>query len=271
MGGSTHHQGDEALPRARPGPDGAPPDWDDDEVVARIELWFHHLGWSERRDPADRRWLVEHYSPLAERLARRMYRGGDLLDDLQQVAYESLLRSLVRFDPERGPSFEAFATPTILGALKRYYRDQGWALRVPRQVHEQAGSITDAVEALTQRLGGSPTPQQVADELGIDIEVLLETQESMLARRSTSLDFARPGQSDHGAAPVVDPIAIKVDQLALRQALTELSGRDRELLDLSFSHRLSQAEIAERFGVSQMQVSRWMSRAVSRLRDRLVA
>jgi RNA polymerase sigma-B factor len=237
-----------------------------DEAAITFELAVRHAVHAQTHSPETRRWLAEHYAPLADRLARRMYRGGDLADDIRQVAHEHLLRALDRFEPERGVPFEAYATPVIVGAIKRYYRDHGWAMRVPRRVHEMAGPIADTAELLSQQLGRSPTPQQLADALDINVEDLLEILESIEARQPTSIEVGWPEEPRAD----VDPIGTAVDRLALDQALAELSERDREILDLAFAKRCSQVQIAEQFGVSQMQVSRWLNRALGRLRDRIV-
>lgn len=236
-----------------------------------FDTWLLHVRLARSRDPAVRAELLDEYRSYAASLARRMHRHGDALEDLVQVAMEALLVALDRFQPERGVPFTAFATPTIVGTLKRYFRDQGYALRVPRRVHEVAAPARRAADRLTVELGRVPSMQEVAREVGVDVEVLLEAQVATDARALASLDAPIGEGSARGELMGrLDPAIARVEhRLALTQALFELNERDRQVLLLYFVHERSQSEIARRFGVSQMQVSRWVAAGVRQLRSRV--
>lgn len=236
-----------------------------------VDLWLLHVRYARSRHPAVRAKLVDEYRGYAVSLARRLHREGEALDDLVQVAMEALLVSLDRFDPTRGVPFPALATPTILGSLKRHYRDLGWSVRVPRKVHDVAVPAREATDRLTMSLGRFPTVTEVARELGMDTETLLAAQEATHARSVSSLD-APVGEDERRAdlLGTVDPgMARTENRVALQHALKELSQRERQILNLYFFEELSQSEIAARFGVSQMQVSRWLTACIRRLRDRM--
>jgi RNA polymerase sigma-B factor len=252
----------ERLPGALPAfaPDGA-------------ATWALHRRYAADDSDVDARdQLVARYEPLVLRLARRFYRGNEPLDDLVQVAYEALLAALARFDPERGIPFEAFATRTIAGTLKRHYRDSGWSLRVPRAVHEVYQELRTTTDDLTQRYGRAPTVPELAHELHIEEDVVIEVLTASDARATRSIDAPGPGE--------VEPMWSRLgsddtrldradERESLRQTLSVLSGEDRHLLRLYFLDERSQAEIASMLGVSQMQVSRLLRSAVSRLRSRV--
>ena len=252
-------------------PKGANPSDSRTAPGVNVDLWLLHVRYARNRDPAVRIKLVDEYRGYAVSLARRLHREGEALDDLIQVAMEALLVSLDRFDPERGVPFPALATPTILGSLKRHYRDLGWSVRVPRRVHDIAAPAREAADRLTMSLGRFPTVVEVARELGMDIETLLAAQEATHARSVSSLDA--PAGDDERRSDLLGNVdagmARAENRLALQQALKELSGREREILNLYFFEDQSQAEIAKRYDVSQMQVSRWLGAAIRRLRDRM--
>lgn len=236
--------------------------------------WALHVRYQHHRRPEDLAALVEEYRPYALALARRLHREGEPLDDLRQVALEALVASLQRFDCERATPFAGFATPTILGALKRHYRDQGWALRVPRSVHQMAGPAREAADRLAGAQGRQPTVAEIATELGVDPQLVLLAQTATRARRLVSLDAPPPAsEDDRGVELGVEDsgFALAEGRVALEAALVELSPRDRTVLGLSFFEGLTQVQIAERFGVSQMQVSRWITSSLKRLRSHMEA
>ncbi|MFN8017960.1 MAG: sigma-70 family RNA polymerase sigma factor [Acidimicrobiales bacterium] len=232
------------------------------------EVWRLHVRFRRSGEPHTLGLLVANYDAYARSLALRLHRDHEPLEDLEQVAREGLLTAVRRFDPERGLPFPAFATPTILGALRRHYRDRGWAVRVPRRVHELAIASQAAEERLTRRLGRSPRPEELAHELRISVDELLEVQDAILCRGAASLDEL--GSAGDDAADVTAgrdrELARVDDRLALRQALDQLDERDREVVRLYFFEELSQNQIADRFGVSQMQVSRWLATILRRMR-----
>lgn len=236
-----------------------------------VDVWLNHVRYARGRTPELRAKLVEEYRGYALSLARRLHREGESLEDLIQVALEALIVSLDRFDPARGVPFPALATPTILGSLKRHYRDLGWAVRVPRSVHDIAVPARRAADRLTMALGRFPTIAEVAQDLGIDEETLLATQEATHARWVTSLD-APIGEDTRRSDLLGGPdagLAQAENRVALQQALRKVSDREREILNLYFFEELSQSEIAKRYGVSQMQISRWLSACIRRLRTHM--
>jgi RNA polymerase sigma-B factor len=225
-----------------------------------------------RQDPAAREQLVERFLPLAKRLAQRYSRGGEPLEDLVQVASLGLLKAIDRFDPERGTAFSTFAVPTIAGELKRYFRDKGWAVRVPRDLQELALQVDRMVDRLTRELGRAPTVSEIADELGLTDEQVLEAREAAAAHRTESLD--RPCSDDEGAARLADTLGapepgyVQAEHYATLEAMMSvLTDREREILRLRFAEDLTQSEIGQRVGVSQMHVSRLLRDAVTRLRE----
>jgi RNA polymerase sigma-B factor len=230
-------------------------------------LWRAHVCYNRTRDAGLRRQLVEEYQGYAVSLARRMHREGEPLEDLIQVAFEGLLVALNRFETTRGIPFVGFATPTIMGALKRHYRDAGWLMRVPRRVHELATPARLAEEALTAELGRAPSLDETAKRLGVDVEDLIVVQEAQTARSMSSIEALSGTDGEaRGRFGATDPGIGKVDdRLALKQAFGELGARDREVVRLYFFEERSQVDIASRFGVSQMQVSRWISAIARRM------
>ena len=231
-------------------------------------LWTMHLRWARTGNTRVRDELFEAYRPLAEATARRLYRGGVDAHDLRQVAYEALLVALNRFDPARGVPFVGYAMPTIVGSLKRYYRDMGWSVHVPRRVHELAGPVAEASDRLARQLQRPPTASELATALGLELDELLEIQDAMAAREVRSLD-APLGPT--GATPTdrlvsdADDYERVVNDLTLADALKVLDERQRSVLRSYYLDGETQTEIAATHQVSQMQISRWLRQAVSAL------
>ena len=224
-------------------------------------------------DPAAREELVKRFLPLARQLARRYQRTNEPLDDLMQVASVGFVKAIDRFDPDRGTAFSTFAVPTILGELKRYFRDAGWAAHVPRGMQERAMRLEQGVEALHRKLGRSPSTKEVAAELGQSEEEVLEALEAQSAYDAVSLEQRRSDDSD-GGDTYADTLATEDESYELVEyeatiapAMKALPARDRMILHLRFSEDMTQSEIAERIGVSQMHVSRLIRQALGRLRE----
>lgn len=237
-------------------------------------VWLLHVRYARAQEPEVLAELCEEYQAYALSLARRLHRHGEPIDDLRQVALESLVASLRRFDPSRGIPFVAYATPTIIGAIKRHYRDQGWAMRVPRAAHDLAGPAREAVDRLTGVLGRPPTTAEVAADLQVSEEDLILAQSATRARAMVSIDAPRPGPEGDRAFEIGETdasFALAEGRVALEAALEHLSHRDRTVLGLYFFENHTQVQIAERFGVSQMQVSRWISSSLARLRSHMAA
>jgi RNA polymerase sigma-B factor len=219
-------------------------------------------------DPATRELLATRYLPLARHLARR-YRGRAELDDLEQVASLALLKAIDRFDPSRGLEFSTFAYPTILGELKRYFRDLGWTVRVPRELQELTLRLDGLRETLTGELGRSPTVVELAERADTTVEQVVEAISAGSAHHPDSLD--RPLSEDGDLA--IDVVAAHDDPgfaraenaVVVDGLLAQLSEREREVLRLRFEEDLTQAEIGRRLGVSQMHVSRLIRQSLATL------
>jgi RNA polymerase sigma-B factor len=229
--------------------------------------------YHSERDPLTRDMIVERFLPLARRLARRYQRPDEPFDDLMQVAALGLVKAVDRYDPERPVAFSSFAVPTILGELRRHFRDRTWAVHVPRDLQELALKVEKAVGEHTSRTGVQPSVGQLAQQLGVSEEMVLEALEAGGAYRATSLQAPR-GDGDDPGATLADTLGGEEDgfvdaehRATLDRLLKLVSERDREVLRLRFEEDLTQAEIGERIGVSQMQVSRILRAALARLRD----
>jgi RNA polymerase sigma-B factor len=223
-------------------------------------------------DPAAREALVARFLPLARQLARRYQRGGEPLDDLVQVASLGLLKAIDRFEPDRPTAFSSFAVPTILGELKRHFRDRGWSVRVPRDLQEMAVRVERVAEELALGLGRAPTPTEIGEHIGASTEQVLEAREAAGAYRAVSLD--RPRDDDDEGDGMADTMGVEdpgfglaEDAATVERLMAVLTDREREVLRLRFAEDLTQSEIGARVGVSQMHVSRLIRQAVARLRD----
>ncbi|MGW0910268.1 RNA polymerase sigma factor SigF [Streptomyces sp. NPDC002784] len=218
--------------------------------------------------------LVRMHLPLVEHLARRFRNRGEPLDDLTQVATIGLIKSVDRFDPERGVEFSTYATPTVVGEIKRHFRDKGWAVRVPRRLQELRLSLTTATAELSQLHGRSPTVHELAEKLGISEEEVLEGLESANAYSTLSLDV--PDTDDESPA-VADTLGAEDEALegveyreSLKPLLEDLPPREKRILLLRFFGNMTQSQIAQEVGISQMHVSRLLARTLAQLREKLL-
>jgi RNA polymerase sigma-B factor len=218
--------------------------------------------------------LVELHLPLVEYLARRFRNRGEWLDDLTQVATIGLIKSIDRFDLDRGVEFSTYATPTIVGEIKRHFRDKGWAVRVPRRLQELKLSLTKAIGDLAQREGRAPTVSELAEHLQMSEEEVLEGLESANAYSTVSLDA--PDSGDEDAPAVADSLGMIDDALegveyreSLKPLLERLPPREKKILLLRFFGNMTQSQIAAELGISQMHVSRLLARTLAQLREGL--
>ncbi|MFE0581367.1 RNA polymerase sigma factor SigF [Streptomyces sp. NPDC058874] len=218
--------------------------------------------------------LVRMHLPLVEHLARRFRNRGEPLDDLTQVATIGLIKSVDRFDPDRGVEFSTYATPTVVGEIKRHFRDKGWAVRVPRRLQELRLSLTTATAELSQQHGRSPTVHELAERLGISEEEVLEGLESANAYSTLSLDV--PDTDDESPA-VADTLGAEDEALegveyreSLKPLLEGLPPREKRILLLRFFGNMTQSQIAQEVGISQMHVSRLLARTLAQLREKLL-
>ena len=219
--------------------------------------------------------LVETHLPLVEYLARRFRNRGELHDDLVQVATIGLIKSVDRFDIERGVEFSTYATPTIVGEIKRHFRDKGWAIRVPRRLQELKLSLAKATGELSQRNGRSPTVAELAVFLEMSEDDILEGLESANAYSTVSLDTPESGDSDSLA--VADTLGVIDESLegveyreSLKPLLDQLPPREKRILLLRFFGNMTQSQIATDLGISQMHVSRLLARTLAQLREGLL-
>ena len=222
-------------------------------------------------DLAAREELVERFLPLARDLALRYTYTDELFDDLLQVASLGLIKAIDRFEPGRGTKFTSYAAPTILGELKRHFRDKGWALHVPRDLQERTLAVTRETEALSKSLGRSPKVREVANSLGCSVEAVLEAQEASASYEAASLD-APTSREDDEAAALIDMLGdddSAYDLVESRDAIAStwkaLPDVERKVVELRFMHDLTQREIGDQIGYSQMHVSRLLRRALNRL------
>ncbi len=218
--------------------------------------------------------LVTGFLPVAQHIARRFAHRGEPLDDLVQVATVGLINAVDRYSPDRGTDFFSFAVPTISGEVRRHFRDLGWSMRVPRRLKDLHVSINGAVSYLAQEIGRAPRPSEIAQHLGIPVSDVLEGLEAAEAYRSSSLDEML--SSDSGSATVgelvgeADAELARVDFMqALRPVLGELAERERTIVLLRFFGNMTQTQIADEVGISQMHVSRLLAQTLDRLRSRL--
>jgi len=240
---------------------------------------FEQLAGLPERDPTRLRIrgeLVELHLPLVEYLARRFRNRGEWLDDLTQVATIGLIKSIDRFDLSRGVEFSTYATPTIVGEIKRHFRDKGWAVRVPRRLQELKLALTKAISDLAQRLGRAPTVGELAAHLTMSEEDVLEGLESANAYSTVSLDA--PDSGDEDAPAVAESLGMVDEALegveyreSLKPLLERLPPREKRILLLRFFGNMTQSQIAAELGISQMHVSRLLARTLAQLREGLTS
>jgi RNA polymerase sigma-B factor len=244
--------------------------------VARADVEDLFRRWRCERDRGAREELVQRHLPLAHKLARRYARTREPLEDLFQVASLALVKAIDRFDPDRGLAFSSFAVPTILGELKRHFRDKGGSVHMPRGLQELMMKVQDAETTLSSGTGRSPTVVEIAEYLAVDSEQVLEALEALAAHHVSSLDTALATVKGDELATGHDVIGVEDERYGLVETSASLAAAvkrlrisDRQVLALRFRDELKQKEIAERIGVSQMQVSRILRRATNELRQQI--
>jgi RNA polymerase sigma-B factor len=215
--------------------------------------------------------LVHLHLPLVEHCARRFRNRGEPFEDLVQVGTIGLLKSIDRFEAARGVEFSTYATPTIIGEIKRYFRDKGWAIKVPRRLQELRMQITTTTAELTQSLGRSPTPRELAERIGCTVEEIIEGMESSNAYATLSLDAT--DDPDETGGSMLDALGIEDPDLehvevreSIKPMLDQLDPREKRILVLRFFKNMTQTQIAEEIGISQMHVSRLLTRTLDQMR-----
>ncbi len=232
---------------------------------------FH--GWQRSHDKRAREQLVERFLPLARKLARRYQGAHEPLDDLVQVASLGLVKAIDRYDADRGIAFSSFAVPTILGELKRYFRDVGWSVRVPRGTQELAIKVEQIQRRLTAQTGRPPTFNEIAEYAELSVEDVLDALEAAAAHHAVSLDI--PREDSEGEIGTLGDAIGEIDErfdlvetgTSIGEAAKHLSERERQVLALRFIADRTQTQIAAEIGVSQMQVSRILRKSLSKLAD----
>ncbi len=254
--------------------DTARPPGTNEQLASERELWER---FAKDRDPTIREELVRRNLAFAKRLALRYRGASESFDDLLQVANLGLLNAVDRFDPERGIPFTAFASPTILGELKRHFRDRVWTVRVPRGLHDRMAEVDKAITELTKQLQRSPSVGEIAERLGLEQIDVLEVMEANHNRRPLSLDRPAGGEESDEAPPSEwvgtedERFELVEGRIALDAALPYLEERERIVLRLRFVEDMTQSQIAEQIGHSQMHVSRILRRALAQIRERIEA
>lgn len=225
-------------------------------------------------DPEVRDQLIVSHLNLVRFLASKFKNRGEPLDDLIQVGTIGLIKAIDRFDPSRGLEFTTYATPTILGEIKRHFRDKGWSVRVPRRLQELSAKVNQANDELTNELSRSPSVEEIAKRVGASVDDVLEAMESSSAYSSVPLEG---GSSDDDDAPSVidhyatedENLAASDDRIVLEDAIRDFSPREKDVIRMRFFEGMTQVEIAERLGISQVQVSRLLRRTLRRVQDKI--
>lgn len=231
--------------------------------------------FKEEGDMDAREKLVMSHLNLVRFIANKFKNRGEPIDDLIQVGYLGLLKAIDRFDPSRGLEFTTFATPTIMGEIKRHFRDKGWSVRVPRRLQELSAKVNQATDTLTSQLQRSPTIAEIADYLDATVDEVLEAMESSSAYSSVSLE-APSGADDDDTPSVIDRYATEDsdlvftdDRIIIEEALASFSPRERDVIEMRFLKGMTQIEIAEKLGISQVQVSRLLRRTLKKIQDKI--
>ena len=243
--------------------------WDKERTRELFRL-YKEKGDEEARDQL----IVSHLN-LVRFLASKFKNRGEPLDDLVQVGTIGLIKAIDRFDPERGLEFTTYATPTILGEIKRHFRDKGWSIRVPRRLQELSAKVNQATEELTVELQRSPSVEEIAAKLGVSAEEILEAMESSGAYTSVSLEAGGTSEDDEAPAlidrlgSVDEDLDASDDRMVIDDAIRDFSPREQEIVRMRFIDGLTQVEIAKRLGVSQVQVSRLLRRTLRKIQDKI--
>ncbi len=262
---------------SRPGPDGAAaadPGGDSEYGhLAPLFAEFVALPADHPERPALRAKLVTGYLPVVQHIARRFGGRGEPADDLEQAGTVGLLNAVDRFEPDRGVDFLSYAVPTITGEIRRHFRDRTWSMRVPRRLKDLQSTINGAIGPLSQELGRAPRPSEIAERVGLGVDEVVEGLDAQQAYRSSSLDELVAG-ADTALADTLGEADDELEKVEYREALgpllDELPARERTIVLLRFFGNLTQTQIADRVGISQMHVSRLLAQTLERLRRRMI-
>lgn len=231
--------------------------------------------YKEEGDEDARQQLIVNHLNLVRFLAARFKNRGEPLEDLVQVGTIGLIKAIDRFDPSRGLEFTTYATPTILGEIKRHFRDKGWSVRVPRRLQELSAKVNQATDELTNELQRSPSVEEIAQKIGVSVDEVLEAMESSSAYSSVPLEGSGSGDDDEAPAvidhyaSVDEDLAASDDRMVLEDAIKDFSPREQEIIRMRFVDGLTQVEIAKKLGISQVQVSRLLRRTLKKVQDKI--
>ena len=230
--------------------------------------------YKEENDEEAREQLIMSHVNLVRFLASKFKNRGEPLDDLVQVGTIGLIKAIDRFDTSRGLEFTTFATPTIMGEIKRHFRDKGWSVRVPRRLQELSSKVNQVTDELTKELQRSPSVEEIAQALDSTVEEVLEAMESSSAYSSVPLESG--GQGDDEAPSIIDhyatedeDLAASDDRMVLEETIRDFSPREQEIIRMRFIDGLTQVEIAKRLGISQVQVSRLLRRTLKKVQEKI--
>lgn len=231
--------------------------------------------YKEEGDEDARDQLIVNHLNLVRYLASKFKNRGEPLEDLVQVGTIGLIKAIDRFDPARGLEFTTYATPTIMGEIKRHFRDKGWSVRVPRRLQELSAKVNQATDELTNELQRPPSVEEIANHLGTSVDDVLEAMESSSAYSSVPLETSG-SDSDDDAPAVIDhyatvdqDLASSDDRMVLEDAIREFSPREQEVIRMRFLDGLTQVEIAKKLGISQVQVSRLLRRTLKKVQEKI--
>ncbi len=243
--------------------------WDKERTRELFRLY------KEEGDEEAREQLIVSHLNLVRFLASKFKNRGESLEDLVQVGTIGLIKAIDRFDPSRGLEFTTYATPTVMGEIKRHFRDKGWSVRVPRRLQELSAKVNQATDELTRELQRSPSVAEVAEHLDASVDEVLEAMESSSAYSSVPLEGGGAGDDDD-APSVLDHYGVEDselegsdDRMVLEDAIADFSPRERDVIRMRFVDGLTQVEIAERLGISQVQVSRLLRRTLRRIQEKI--
>ncbi|WP_311405635.1 RNA polymerase sigma factor SigF [Lancefieldella rimae] len=246
------------------------PAWDKDRT-RKLFAQYQEMHDSEVRDQL----IVSHLN-LVRFLASKFKNRGEPLDDLIQVGTIGLIKAIDRFDPSRGLEFTTYATPTIMGEIKRHFRDKGWSVRVPRRLQELSAKVNQVTDELTTELQRSPSIEEIAKKLGVSVDEVLEAMESSGAYSSVPLEGGGSSVDGDEAPSIIDQyitedeaLAGSDDRIVLEDAIADFSPREQEIIRMRFVEGLTQVEIAEKLGISQVQVSRLLRRTLKRIQEKI--
>ena len=246
------------------------PAWDKD----RTRKLFAQ--YKETNDPEVRDQLIVSHLNLVRFLASKFKNRGEPLDDLIQVGTIGLIKAIDRFEPDRGLEFTTYATPTIMGEIKRHFRDKGWSVRVPRRLQELSAKINQVTDDLTKELQRSPSIEEIAQRLETTVEEVLEAMESSSAYSSVPLEGGSSGADGDETPSIIDQyvtededLAGSDDRIVLEEAIRDFSPREQEIIRMRFVEGLTQVEIAEKLNISQVQVSRLLRRTLKRIQEKI--